>query len=349
LARRLATHEPDAVWRAVLAGALGPGPAERAVRLDLDVTQRRAELLRVRFVVPGDDEWPDRLDDLDAGADTSEPGHAGGSPVGLWVKGTVPLAAAVQRAVAVVGARACTPYGEGVAADLASGLGDAGITVVSGGAYGIDAAAHRGALAVDGPTLAVLACGVDVPYPRGNATLFDRLARDHLLVSELPPGAHPTRSRFLTRNRLIAGLAQGVVIVEAAIRSGARNTANWAIQYGRPLMAVPGPIHSALSEAPHLMIRDQQAVLVSSAAEVLELVSPAGQHTLAPRRGSARPTDHLSPAQLAVVDALPARRAASTDEIALASGLAVGTCLAELADLEDAGLVRADAYGWRLV
>ncbi|MGI8457591.1 MAG: DNA-processing protein DprA [Propionibacteriaceae bacterium] len=346
LGARLTDREPVAVWRQVLVGELGPGPAERAARLDLDEMQRRAELLRVRFVVPGDDEWPDGLADLGSSAGER---RAGGPPVGLWLRGPVLLGSAMSRSAAVVGARACTAYGEGVAADLAAGLADAGVTVISGGAYGIDAAAHQGALGVGGCTVAVLACGVDVPYPRGNARLFDQLAREQLLVSELPPGAHPTRSRFLTRNRLIAALSQGVVVVEAAIRSGARNTAGWAGQCGRQLMAVPGPVHSALSEAPHQMIRDHEAVLVTSAAEVLELISPAGQFTLGPRRGATRPTDRLSVAQLAVFDALPPRRPASTDEVALASGLAVGVCLAELAGLEDAGLVRAVASGWRLV
>lgn len=346
LATRLGDHEPSAVWQEVLAGRLGPGPAERAARIDLDEVQRRADLLRVRFAVPGDDEWPVGLADLESAVGDR---RTGGTPVGLWLRGPSSLAASTRRSVAVVGARACTAYGEGVAADLASGLADAGVTVISGGAYGIDAAAHRGALGAGGMTVAVLACGVDVPYPRGNARLFDQLARDHLLVSELPPGAHPTRSRFLTRNRLIAGLSQGVVVVEAAVRSGARNTAGWATQCGRPLMAVPGSVHSAMSEAPHQMIRDQEAVLVSSAAEVLELVSPVGQFTLGPRRGAVRPTDLLSVQQLAVFDALPPRRPASTDEIALASGLGVGVCLAELAELEDAGLVRAVASGWRLV
>ena len=179
----------------------------------------------------------------------------------------------MQRSVAIVGSRAATAYGNGITTDLSVDLAERGVTVVSGGAFGIDAAAHRGALAAGGPTVGVLACGVDVAYPAANEQLFEQLARDHLLVSELPPGAHPTRVRFLARNRLIAAMSSATVVVEAALRSGARNTAGWALECGRPLMAVPGSVYSRASSAPHLMIRSGQAVLVTNAAEVMELVS----------------------------------------------------------------------------
>jgi DNA processing protein len=246
-----------------------------------------------------------------------------------------------------VGARACSAYGSRVAADLAAELAERGVTVVSGGAFGIDAAAHAGAMAVGGPTIAVLANGVDVAYPLGNRNLLESIARDRLVVSELPPGAHPTRVRFLARNRLIAALARGTVVVEAALRSGARNTASWATGCARPLMAVPGPVHSVLSAAPHLMVRNGQATLVTSAADVLELISGMGEFTLAVPHGPGRATDRLDEGQLAVFEAVPARRRASVGEIAIVACRTVPECLAHLSALEAAGLVDGTALGWR--
>jgi len=221
------------------------------------------------------------------------------------------------------------------------------VTVVSGGAFGIDAAAHRGALAVGGPSVGVVANGVDVAYPPGNARIFETLAARHLVVSELPPGAHPTRVRFLARNRLIAALSRGTVVVEAAIRSGARNTAGWAAALNRPLMAVPGPVHSSASVGPHLMVRSGQAVLVTRAAEVLELVSAAGQHLIPQDQGPVRRTDALDPTRLGVFEALSARRWRTPGEVATASGVRVPVCLAALAELESLGLATGDARGWR--
>jgi DNA processing protein len=252
----------------------------------------------------------------------------------------------MRHSVAIVGSRAATAYGSGIAADLAADLVERGVTVVSGGAFGIDAAAHRGALAAGGPSVGVLACGVDVAYPPANSSIFAALARDHLLVSELPPGAHPTRVRFLARNRLIAAMTRATIVVEAALRSGARNTAGWAVECGRPLMAVPGSVYSRTSTAPHLMIRNGQAVLVTNAAEVMELISEAGQDTLPLQQGPQRATDTLTESQLAVFEAVPARRRASVGDIALAAGVSVPVCLAALAELEAAGLVEGDERGW---
>jgi DNA processing protein len=192
----------------------------------------------------------------------------------------------------------------------------------------------------------VLACGVDVAYPPANSSIFAALARDHLLVSELPPGAHPTRVRFLARNRLIAAMTRATIVVEAALRSGARNTAGWAVECGRPLMAVPGSVYSRTSTAPHLMIRNGQAVLVTNAAEVMELISEAGQDTLPLQQGPQRATDTLTESQLAVFEAVPARRRASVGDIALAAGVSVPVCLAALSELEAAGLVEGDERGW---
>ncbi|SEQ16027.1 DNA-processing protein DprA [Microlunatus flavus] len=334
---------PDA-WAAVLEDALGDLVGGRARTLDLDERQADWQRSGARFVVPGDEEWSARLDDL-TGLEAVQ--RRGGAPLGLWLRGPGHLRTLVERSVAVVGSRAATAYGNGVAADLAADLADAGFTVVSGGAFGIDAAAHRGALAVGGPSVGVVANGVDVAYPPGNARIFDGLAAQHLVVSELPPGSHPTRVRFLARNRLIAALTCGTVVVEAALRSGARNTAGWASALGRPLMAVPGPVHSAASVGPHLMVRQGQAVLVTRAAEVLELVASSGEHLLPAEHGPTRRTDALEPTALAVFEALSAHRWRTPGEVAGLAGVRVPVCLAALSELEALGLATGDARGWR--
>jgi DNA processing protein len=333
----------EGAWTAILEGALGEPAAERAARVPVGLAERLAAEAGARFVIPGDDEWPPGLDDL-AHAESIQ--RRGGEPFGLWLRGPGHLAHLMERSVAIVGSRASTAYGNGIAADLAADLVERGVTVLSGGAFGIDAAAHRGALAAGGPTVGVLANGVDVAYPPGNSSIFDALARDQLLVSELPPGAHPTRVRFLARNRLIAAMARGTVVVEAALRSGARNTAGWALACGRPLMAVPGSVYSRASTAPHLMIRNGQAVLVTSAADVMEMISDIGQATLAMAQGPNRATDALTETQLAVYEAVPARRRAAVGDIALAAGVSVPSCLGALSALESAGMVEGDDRGW---
>ncbi|HZL75619.1 MAG TPA: DNA-processing protein DprA [Propionibacteriaceae bacterium] len=333
----------EGAWAKIIEGVLGEPVAQRAAQIRVDVFERLAEAAAARFVVPGDDEWPGGLDDL---RHTESIQRRGGEPFGLWLRGPGHLAHLMERSVAIVGSRAATAYGNGIAADLAADLVERGVTVLSGGAFGIDVAAHRGALAAGGPTVCVLANGVDVAYPPGHASIFETLAKDQLLVSELPPAAHPTRVRFLTRNRLIAAMSRGTVVVEAALRSGARNTAGWALACGRPLMAVPGPVYSRASTAPHLMIRNGQAVLVTSAAEVLELISDMGQATLPFAHGQARATDALTESQLAVFEAIPARRRATVGDIALAAGVSVPTCLGALTALESAGLVEGDERGW---
>jgi DNA processing protein len=333
----------EGAWAKIIEGALGEPTAQRATRVTVEVFERLATAAAARFVVPGDEEWPVGLGDL-RHAESIQ--RRGGEPVGLWLCGPGHLAHLMERSVAIVGSRAATAYGNGIAADLAADLVEQGVTVLSGGAFGIDVAAHRGALAAGGPTVCVLANGVDVSYPPAHTSIFESLAKDQLLVSELPPGAHPTRVRFLARNRLIAAMSRGTVVVEAALRSGARNTAGWALGCGRPLMAVPGPVYSRASSAPHLMIRNGQAVLVTSAAEILELISDMGQAMLPLAHGQTRATDALTENQLAVFEAIPARRRATVGDIALAAGVSVPTCLSALTALESAGLVEGDERGW---
>ncbi|HSK25987.1 MAG TPA: DNA-processing protein DprA [Jiangellales bacterium] len=337
---------------AVLAGLRGRRPetpggaAARARARRVDGAEVLAEAGRVglRLACPGDPEWPSRLDDLDL----REPREGvGGVPLGLWVAGHHDLAEVAERSVSVVGARACTSYGTEVAGDLAAGLADRGWAVVSGGAYGIDAAAHRGALVARGVTVAVLACGADQAYPRGNAALLSRIAADGLVVAELPPGAHPTRARFLARNRLIAALSTGTAVVEAAARSGALSTLRWAGHLDRVLMAVPGPVTSALSVGAHVALRDG-AHLVTGSADVLDLVGSLSLDAAPTPRGPERPWDGLPATARTVLEALPSRGTRTVEDLSRRTGLPDADVRAELARLRLDDLADRDLEGWRL-
>jgi DNA processing protein len=250
------------------------------------------------------------------------------------------------RSVAVVGARACTEYGAHMAATLAAGLAEQGWVVVSGGAYGVDGAAHRGALGAGGATVAVLACGVDRPYPRGHTRLISRIAEQGLVIGELPPGDHPTPSRFILRNRVIAALTRGTVVVEAAHRSGSLVTARAAQRLGRHTMGVPGPATSGLSAGVHDLLRGE-AALVTDVADVVEMVGDIGE--LAPdRRGPVLPRDLLEPATRQVLAALPGRGAARPDEIARSAQTAQDDAIARLYELRALGYVERHGDGWKL-
>ncbi|MDR0594659.1 MAG: DNA-processing protein DprA [Bifidobacteriaceae bacterium] len=213
---------------------------------------------------PGDPGWPAALDDLGP--------HA---PESLYVSSsnTDPAAfrAALAKAVSIVGARAATAYGEHLASLMAANLAASGFTIISGGAYGIDAAAHRAALN-KGLTVAVMACGLDQFYPPANENLLREIARRGWLVSEHPPGTPPARDRFLTRNRLIAALGQAAVVVEAAVCSKSLNTAAHAHRLGRPVGAAPGPVTSAASIGCHQLIQSGAAKLVTDADDVLAML-----------------------------------------------------------------------------
>lgn len=304
----------------------------------------QADRLGIRFVVPGDPEWPSGLDDLGAAEPLQQ---RGGIPLGIWARGPLRLDAWAD-AVAVVGSRSATTYGTGVAGDIAAGVSRSGRGVVSGAAFGIDQAAHRGALGSGGPTLAVLACGVDRVYPEAHRELLTHLAQHHLVISESPPGCAPMRVRFLARNRLIAALAAGTVVVEAAVRSGALNTANWAGRLNRPLMAVPGPVGSAASHGAHQLVRSGAASLVTGAGDVLELVGAAGEHLVEVPRGRDRPRDALSMVQRQVLDAVPLVRSAPPESIARTAALAPVTVERTLRHLCDQGFVERRDDGWVL-
>jgi DNA processing protein len=289
----------------------------------------------IRLICPGDPEWPGRLADLGETA-----------PYALWLRGNGDLRNLCLRSVAIVGSRAATAYGSYVATELATTLARRGWTIVSGGAYGIDAGAHRGALAAGAATIAVLACGVDHPYPAGHTALMDAIAARGLVISEWPPGRNATRLRFLSRNRVIAALAAGTLVVEAAARSGALNTARYARDMNRPLMAVPGPVTSQMSHGCHMMIRQWNATLVTTATEVTEHLEPAG--SIPPPQQPVLPWDELEPALKAVLDALPARHGVSTDDVSITTGLDPQSALRALGALAAGGFAERSADGWRV-
>jgi DNA processing protein len=314
-----------------------PGVEHYRARLSLDPEQPRLRLAEVggRFLIPGDGEWPTQLMALGVAA-----------PIGLYVLGAE-LRVAAARSVAMVGARAATDYGSVVASEIATDLGLRGWAVVSGGAYGIDAASHRGALAAGGTTIAALAFGVDTVYPRGHTELFARItAEGGCLVAELPPGATPTKPRFLLRNRIIAALTRGTVVVEARVRSGALNTAAHARRLGRSLMVVPGPVTSANSVGCHRLARDDDAVrIVTDASDVIEEVGLVGE--LAERRDPlARVRDGLDPRSERVLEAMPAETPVDALALSIAAGVAPDAVRGTLLRLVAAGLVREHPNGY---
>ena len=248
-----------------------------ADQLDLDEFRRQG----IRLVCPGDSEWPTQLDTLGVAR-----------PYALWLRGEADLRYCCLQSVSIVGARASSAYGEHVGTEMAAALAERSWTVVSGGAYGIDGCAHRGALAADGVTIAVLACGVDRAYPPGHEDLLASVAAQGVLVSEWPPGRTPNKLRFLIRNRVIGALTRGTVVVEAGWRSGALNTARHARDLRRPVMAVPGPVTSEGSAGCHKIIREWGAVCVTSAHDVIELLTPLCE---VPGYGSAAPALAVAP------------------------------------------------------
>lgn len=211
------------------------------------------------LLIPEDIDWPVALDDLEV------------PPIALVVKGD--LQTLSQPSLAIVGTRNPTPYGIRNAQDFAAGFVDRGWSIVSGGAYGIDSAAHKGALIAEGSTIAVTASGLDSTYPAGNQRLFDEIVENGAIITEYLPGSVARPHRFLVRNRLIAALSRGTVVVEAAFRSGSLRTARDASDLLRPVMAIPGPINAPTSEGCHRLIGERSAELVSSVADAYELLT----------------------------------------------------------------------------
>lgn len=346
LVRRLGVVEAA---ERVRRGQVDQAVAQRTeARRELDCATADLEILDQRggrLVTPDDAEWPGLPLASFAGVPVRDKPE-GRAPLALWVIGPLRLDEVAHRAAAIVGTRACTAYGEHVAGDISPSLADHDVAVVSGGAYGIDGAAHRAALAADGATVAVLAGGVDVLYPAGHSALLHRVARNGLLVSEYPPGVRPARHRFLTRNRLVAALSGATVVVEAGLRSGTASTAAWARALGRVVCAVPGPVTSAASAGCHALLRSG-AELVTRSDEVLELIGRAGEFAQEPPRPAAL-LDAVSDGERLVYEALPARGARTPDEIAVAAGVPAEQVLGQLAMLELSGLVQRQEGKWRI-
>jgi len=304
---------------------------------DVVIALRQARRVSARLLLPGDAEWPEGLEDLGR--------HA---PLALWCRGTLGSLHALGRSIALVGARAASGYGEHLAMEASAGLVDRGFAIVSGAAYGIDGMAHRAALASRGQTVAFLAGGVDRFYPAGHDALLTRIAESGAVLSELPCGAAPTKWRFLQRNRLIAAASRATVVLEAGWRSGSLNTAGHAAALGRPLGAVPGPVTSPTSAGCHRLIREYEAVCVTNAAEMAELVHGAllepPDHPRLP--GMEEPRTDRTSDQVRVLDAMSARSPRTAADIAARSGMGPFAVRGALGALELDGLVTERPTGW---
>lgn len=328
-------------WERLVRGDLRRAEAARSrvAEVDVDAELGRARLVGSRVLVPGDAEWPGSLN------------HPDVAPHVLYARGPNRLDVLSSRAVAVVGSRASTGYGESVARELGAGLARRGRCVVSGLAYGIDAAAHLGALAVDGPCLAVLPCGPDQVYPQAHRRIVDAIAGAGLVVSEQPCGRTAQRHRFLTRNRLIAALSSCAVVVEAGLRSGSLNTAGWAERLGRPVGAVPGPVTSMASAGCHDWIARGRATLVSDAEDVDRLAAPVGDAAVVATEvlellGPGAAVDRLDQHQRRVYDLLSRREERSVGWLARELVMPVMEVLSLLGPLQAAGWVVQGDTGW---
>jgi DNA processing protein len=292
-----------------------------------------------RMIVPGDSLWPRQLEDLGLQ-----------EPLCLWWRGHEEEFPAASSTVALVGSRDSTSYGASVTGDLAHGLGQRGYTIVSGGAYGIDAHAHRGGLSGGAgtmPTIAVMAGGVDRYYPSGNEDLLRAVANQGAVIAEVPPGSAPTRYRFLQRNRIIAALAAVTVVVEARWRSGALNTAHHAESIGRTVAAVPGSVHSANSAGCHRLLRDGGAVCVTDVGEIAELAGPSGTALVSEQTTDGADHDGLTVEDLILLDALPLRSASSVEKLSVVAGLSPEAVRAGLGRLGLLGLAVTVGGSWK--
>ncbi|MGF9646489.1 DNA-processing protein DprA [Pseudarthrobacter oxydans] len=292
-----------------------------------------------RLIIPSDELWPVQLADLGIQ-----------EPICLWWRGQEQPLPGADKCIALVGSRDSTSYGASVTGDIAYSLAQRGLTVVSGGAYGIDAHAHRAALAGGTsavPTIAVMAGGVDRFYPSGNEDLLRAVCNQGAVIAEVPPGSAPTRYRFLQRNRLIAALSAVTVVVEARWRSGALNTAHHAETLGRAVGAVPGSVHSANSAGCHRLLRDGGAVCVTDAAEIVELAAPSGAGLPQPRQAGAEVQDGLTLEDLILLDALPLRSTTSVEKLCSVAGLSQESVRAGLGRLGLLGLAVSERGGWK--
>lgn len=316
--------------------------AEHSPSATRRILQVRVEMLRdsisaagARLIIPGDGEWPTQLDDLEA------------PPFALCVRGAGDLRAIALCSIAIVGARAASNYGSRLASEIAAQLGERGWNVISGAAYGIDAAAHRGALASGAHTGAVLASGVDQPYPSGHESLFEAIAATGVLVSEVLPGVGPTRGRFLVRNRVIAALTRGTLVVEAALRSGSLRTAADAMNLNRPVMAMPGPVTSPTSAGCHRLVMEHKAELVTDLEDVLLHIGPLLIQN-SETRTSVGARDCLTVEEKALLEIFPTRAAISVEKLGHLSDLPPNRILTLLGLLATTGFIEREGAGWVL-
>jgi DNA processing protein len=335
--RLIRTHGPVAALQLAASGA-DQSMQRFLPRIEVLDVERDLEIgakFSARVICPGDPEWPQGLDDLVA------------PPYCLWVRGPVDIASSCGRSVAVVGARSATPYGEMVSTEMAAGLGERRFTIISGAAFGIDAAAHRGALVTGATTIAVLAGGVERPYPSSHAALIGRIVEVGAVVSEVAPGSAPTKTRFLQRNRMIATMSRGTVVVEAGLRSGSLNTARTAAEHSRVVVAVPGPVTSMMSAGCHEAIRSGMAQLVTDAAEAAEAIGDYGIDLAPARRGPTRAGDELDEHAARLLSALPARKGVPVSRLAVSCGLSVSEVRSLLGRLDLGALAERHGEGWR--
>ena len=341
--------------RAKWVGPLLPATERRYAQAQPEEDLQAADEHGYTLLTPDSKNWPGEAIQASFGVPQAEQDKGACPPHALWVRGEQQLPALLAQSVGIVGTRAATAYGHHATADLVSGLAAKQYTIVSGGALGVDTVAHDTALGGGAPSIVVAACGPGVVYPRRNGGLFDRVVtQGGAVITEYPPGVTPDRHRFLTRNRLIAALTQGTVIIEAAYRSGALNTLKWARMFNRVAMAVPGPILGAASLGTNLAIYRGQAQMVLSADHIHELLGQIGefdaeavlQSTFAPT-----PLQELSHNELRVYDALPpaGQGGKEADDVAAAAGFSTGLTVHLLLELEQRNLVARDKRIWRRV
>ncbi len=361
----LARRAPRAVLAATSARTADVSPAELTAHAEHDLGI--AGRCGARLIGVDDPEWPAVAMQGFAGA-LARGVRGAGAPFALYVRGRE-LTGLPANGVTIVGSRASSAYGQRVTGEMAYELAARGLVVVSGAAFGIDTAAHRAALhstraGLTGSrppsapvTVAVLACGIDRAYPEANRALLDEIGGCGSVVSEYPPGTTPARHRFLVRNRLIAAFGAGTVVVEAGRRSGTLSTAAAAEQLGRLVMAIPGPVTSAMSVGCHLLLADRFAQLVTGAGDVLTALGRAptrapatdGGPESAPGADPSHPTDGLDPLTARVYDALPAVELTSVDELVVEAGLPPNEVVGSLAVLELHGMTVKEGTSWRRV
>ncbi len=307
----------------------------RLEALDLPALEKMLSRGRFKLITRRDSDWPEAFNNLS------------NAPWALWAIGdTTLLNRESSKTVAMVGARAVSALGHDVATELAWRCAGEGMTLVSGGAYGVDCLVHQACLRAQTPTISLLAGGLDRPYPASNTEMFKQIARSGLLVSQYPPGARPTRWRFLDRNRLIAALSGATVVVQAGFRSGALNTARHGMEMGRQVGAVPGPINQPEWAGSNQLIRDG-ATLISGADDILEMIAPLGTVTSERTRVAGGYLDGLDPLSARILDATPLRSPVNAEAIARASGAAIEEVASVMGNLEMDGRVIQVAGKWK--